>query len=682
MVSSRFLSLLFPILLLIATHQAFAQEDWLAYQSHLCSNNKGNYTTNSTYHRNLNTLLSSLPSNNTGNGYGFYNSSYGQSSDDNQVYAIALCYMVNIDDPGCRNCLNVSRYALIELCPNQKEAVFFTHGCMLRYSNSLIYGTMETTPSLCMSNTQDVPSSTVNEFFQKLRELLGSLRSETAAAGSLRKFAYGNTSGENIQTIYGLTQCTPDLSEQECNDCLIGAFGNLCSNGKIGGRVIRPSCYFMYEVYPYINISAVKPLPSVPSPPLSSPPISPPPPSTTGNSEGSNRSRNVVIIVVSIVVSLLLIISICICLRVRKTKKKLEILPAEDVDEIGNAESLQMDFDTIRLATDDFSEVNKLGQGGFGSVYKGKLFNGENIAVKRLSMNSGQGDIEFQNEVLLVARLQHRNLVRLLGFCLEGQERLLVYEFVSNASLDRIIFDPIKRAELDWDRRYKIIVGITRGLLYLHEDSRLRIIHRDLKVSNILIDGEMNPKIADFGMARLFVPDQTQANTKRIVGTYGYMSPEYAMHGHFSVKSDVYSFGVLTLEIISGQKISDFQRGENVEDLLSYAWKNWVKGTASNLIDPTLRIGSRSEMMRCIHIGLLCVQENAADRPTMASIIVMLNSYSLVLPVPSPPSFVMHSNTEFKTPLWALDSNSDDQSQSNSTKVSVNETTISDLYPR
>ncbi|KAL6282142.1 hypothetical protein ACE6H2_013071 [Prunus campanulata] len=258
---------------------------------------------------------------------------------------------------------------------------------------------METTPSLCMSNTQDVPPSTVNEFFQKLRELLVSLRSETAAAGSIRKFAYGNTSGENIQTIYGLTQCTPDLSEQECNDCLIGAVGNLCSNGKIGGRVIRPSCYFLYEVYPYINISAVKPLPSLPSPPLSSPPISPPPPSTTRNSEGSNRSRNVVIIVVSIVVSLLLIISICICLRVRKTKGKLEILPAEDVDEIGNAESLQMDFGTIRLATDDFSEVNKLGQGGFGSVYKGRLFNGENIAVKRLCMNSGQGDTTTKNEI-------------------------------------------------------------------------------------------------------------------------------------------------------------------------------------------------------------------------------------------------------------------------------------------
>ncbi|XP_021811622.1 cysteine-rich receptor-like protein kinase 10 [Prunus avium] len=691
MVSSRFLFLLFPILLLIATHQAFAQENWLAYQSHLCSNNEGNYTTNSTYHRNLNTLLSSLPSNNTGNGYGFYNSSYGQSSDNNQVYAIALCYMVNIDDPGCRNCLNVSRYALIELCPNQKEAMFFNHGCMLRYSNRLIYGTMETTPSLCMSNPQDAPSSTVNEFFEKLRELLESLRSETAAAGSLRKFAYGNKSGENIQTIYGLTQCTPDLSEQECNDCLFGAIGGLyvCSNGKIGGRVIRPSCYFLYEVYPYINISAVKPLPSLPSPPLSSPPISPPPPSTTRNSEGSNRSRNVVIIVVSIVVSLLLIISICICLRVRKTKGKLEILPAEDVDEIGNAESLQMDFGTIRLATDDFSEVNKLGQGGFGSVYKGRLFNGEDIAVKRLSTNSGQGDLEFKNEVMLVARLQHRNLVTLLGFCLEGIERLLIYEFVPNSSLDHIIFDPIKRTQLDWDRRYKIIVGITRGIIYLHEDSRLRIIHRDLKASNILVDAEMNPKISDFGMAKLFVLDQTQGNTSRIVGTYGYMAPEYAMHGHFSVKSDVYSFGVLVLEIVSGQKNNCFRRGENVEDLLSYAWKTWREGTASNVIDPTLRTGSRAEIMRCIHIGLLCVQENIADRPTMASIVLMLNSYSVTLPVPSQPAFFRHSSvgSDMYSSGWTNNSGltaGSDRSKSNSVvKAPEDEVSmITEVYPR
>ncbi|KAL6197570.1 hypothetical protein ACLB2K_033178 [Fragaria x ananassa] len=347
-------------------------------------------------------------------------------------------------------------------------------------------------------------------------------------------------------------------------------------------------------------------------------------------------------------------------------------MASEDVDDIQSSEALQFDFDTIRDATYNFSDANKLGEGGFGSVYKGHLLNGEVIAVKRLSKDSGQGISEFKNEVLLVAKLQHRNLVRLLGFCLEGNEKLLVYEFVPNTSLDHIIFDPIKRTQLDWDRRYKIIVGIARGLLYLHEDSRLRIIHRDLKVSNILLDAELNPKIADFGMARLFVLDQTQGNTSRIVGTYGYMAPEYAMHGQFSVKSDVYSFGVLVLEIITGQKNSCFRPGGNAEDLLSYAWKSWKEGTAANLIDPTLRNGSRSEIMRCIHIGLLCVQDNIVDRPTMTSISIMLNSYSLALPVPSPPNFCMTSRTD---PLLEMDYSStvieSDQSKSSSSLINA-----------
>ncbi|KAJ7967624.1 Receptor-like protein kinase [Quillaja saponaria] len=265
----------------------------------------------------------------------------------------------------------------------------------------------------------------------------------------------------------------------------------------------------------------------------------------------SNTSRTVIAIVVPIVACIVIFFFIFIYLRVkRKSWKNLEM----DQDEIGSTESLQFDFGTISAATDNFSDSNKLGQGGFGAVYKGRLTNGQEIAVKRLSRESGQGDQEFKNEVLLVAKLQHRNLVRLLGFCLERRERLLIYEFVPNKSLDYLLFDPRKRAQLDWERRYKIIGGIARGLLYLHEDSRLRIIHRDLKVSNILLDADMNPKISDFGMARLFVVDQTQGNTSRIVGTFGYMAPEYAMHGYFSVKSDVYSFGVLVLEIVSGKE--------------------------------------------------------------------------------------------------------------------------------
>ncbi|KAJ4975940.1 hypothetical protein NE237_001046 [Protea cynaroides] len=187
--------------------------------------------------------------------------------------------------------------------------------------------------------------------------------------------------------------------------------------------------------------------------------------------------------------------------------------------DITSADSLLFNFDTIRIATDDFSDKNKLGEGGFGAVYKGKLLDGRLVAVKRLSRHSKQGEIEFKNEVLLVAKLQHRNLVRLIGFCLKEEERLLIYEFVSNKSLDHFIFDPIQRSQLDWEERYRIIDGIARGLLYLHEDSRLKIIHRDLKAANVLLDDEMNPKIADFGLARLFVVDQTQEKTSRIVGT-------------------------------------------------------------------------------------------------------------------------------------------------------------------
>ncbi|XP_057424958.1 cysteine-rich receptor-like protein kinase 10 [Lotus japonicus] len=358
-----------------------------------------------------------------------------------------------------------------------------------------------------------------------------------------------------------------------------------------------------------------------------------------------------------------------------------------DEDEITIAESLKFNFDTIRVATNDFSDSNKLGEGGFGAVYWGELSNGQVIAVKRLSWNSNQGDTEFKNEVLLVAKLQHRNLVRLLGFSMEGRERLLVYEFVPNKSLDYFIFDPIRKAQLVGEMRYNIIRGIARGLLYLHEDSRLRIIHRDLKASNILLDEEMNPKIADFGMARLFVMDQTQENTSRIVGTYGYMAPEYAMHGHFSMKSDVFSFGVIVLEIVSGLKNNKgINHGEDVEYLLSFAWRNWREGTATKVIDPSLNNISPNEMMRCIHIGLLCVQENSANRPTMSNVVLMLNSNSVTLPVPSKPAFFMDNSTRILTDMQLLEDNSratrSSQSTSKSAQGSVNDVSITELSAR
>ncbi|KAK3143613.1 hypothetical protein QOZ80_4AG0302490 [Eleusine coracana subsp. coracana] len=283
-----------------------------------------------------------------------------------------------------------------------------------------------------------------------------------------------------------------------------------------------------------------------------------------------------------------------------------------------------VEFSTVYSATNNFSD--KLGEGGFGPVFKGILPDGQEIAIKRLSKSSGQGSEEFKNEVLVLSKLQHRNLVRLLGCCIHGEEKMLLYEYMPNKSLDSFIFNESKRPVLGWKLRYKIIQGIGRGLLYLHQDSRLKIIHRDLKASNILLDNDFNPKISDFGMARIFGEHQLQDLTHRIVGTYGYISPEYAMEGKFSEKSDVFSFGVLVLEIVSGRRNSSFIDDEWSMNLLGYAWTLWKEGSVSELIDPLMgTISTYDEVLRCILVGLLCVQELPADRPTMSLALRMLS---------------------------------------------------------
>ncbi|RDY03968.1 G-type lectin S-receptor-like serine/threonine-protein kinase SD1-1, partial [Mucuna pruriens] len=177
------------------------------------------------------------------------------------------------------------------------------------------------------------------------------------------------------------------------------------------------------------------------------------------------------------------------------------------------------DLSIIAKATNNFSSRNKLGEGGFGPVYKGTLIDGQEVAVKRHSKMSDQGLEEFKNEVVLIAKLQHRNLVKLLGCCIQGEEKLLIYEYLPNKSLDFFIFDEVRSKFLAWHQRFHIIGGIARGLIYLHQDSRLRIIHRDLKTSNILLDAHMNPNISDFGLARTFGSDQNDAITRKVVGT-------------------------------------------------------------------------------------------------------------------------------------------------------------------
>ncbi|XP_076941211.1 G-type lectin S-receptor-like serine/threonine-protein kinase At4g27290 [Bidens hawaiensis] len=389
----------------------------------------------------------------------------------------------------------------------------------------------------------------------------------------------------------------------------------------------------------------------------------------------SDRNEMKTILIVALLTSSavpLLFAVACACGKIKKTAHMKRRGQRHVCDEENT--SLQMDhFEDLQFfslyevarATNNFSVSNKIGEGGFGPVYKGVLEDGREIAVKRLSETSQQGLDEFKNEVVCIAKLQHRNLVKLLGYCVHQNELILIYEYMTNKSLDWFLFDETRSLKLNWPQRFNIIHGIARGILYLHQDSRLHIIHRDLKASNILLDGDMNPKISDFGLARMFLGHDTIAKTNKVVGTYGYISPEYAVHGRFSIKSDVFSFGVLVLEIICGKKNREFSHEDHNDNLLGHAWRLYKEGRSIELLSGTLQ-GSCvvSEVLRSVHVALLCVQHNAEDRPTMLSVVLMLVSEGALSEPKQPAFFNGESGHEHET------------------LPSVDESTITLLYAR
>ncbi|XP_062074646.1 G-type lectin S-receptor-like serine/threonine-protein kinase At4g27290 isoform X2 [Humulus lupulus] len=348
------------------------------------------------------------------------------------------------------------------------------------------------------------------------------------------------------------------------------------------------------------------------------------------------------VIVISTTSGMCLLLGVIFWCTICKSRKRVRGQSKNDYIELP-----MFDMATIAAATNNFSDTSRIGEGGFGPVYKGNLSTGQEIAVKRLSKDSGQGLEEFKNEVVLISKLQHRNLVGLLGCCIEGEERMLIYEYMYNKSLNHFIFGENKNGSLDWKKRFDIIMGIARGLLYLHQDSKLQIIHRDLKASNILLDMNMNPKISDFGLARIFGGGEIETKTRRIVGTYGYISPEYAVDGNFSIKSDVFSFGVVLLEIISGKRNRGFSHSDHHHNLLGHAWLLWNKELALEIKDSSMEesMSIESQVLRCIQVGLLCVQKFPADRPTMASVVVMLSNERAELPWPKEPAFFLERSS-------------------------------------
>ncbi|XP_054820831.1 cysteine-rich receptor-like protein kinase 44 [Prosopis cineraria] len=336
--------------------------------------------------------------------------------------------------------------------------------------------------------------------------------------------------------------------------------------------------------------------------------------------------------------SMSFVFRLCPCLKRRfKANAASDSPHPQPPNDVADTWDLFFDLHTLQLATNFFSELNQLGHGGFGPVYKGLMPNGQEIAVKKLSLESRQGVREFTNEVKLLLRIQHKNLVTLYGCCAEGPEKMLVYEYLPNKSLDHFLFDKGKLPSLDWATRFRIVTGVARGLLYLHEEAPIRIIHRDIKASNILLDEKLSAKISDFGLARLFPGDDTHVQTFKISGTHGYMAPEYAMRGYLSVKTDVFSYGILVLEIVSGRKNHDRLLGEEEADLLSYAWKLYQAGKIMDLIDTSLAKYNGDEAAMCIQLGLLCCQASISERPDMNAVHLMLSSDSFTLPRPGKP---------------------------------------------
>uniref|UniRef100_A0ACD5U7W0 Uncharacterized protein n=1 Tax=Avena sativa TaxID=4498 RepID=A0ACD5U7W0_AVESA len=515
------------------------------------------------------------------------------------------------------------------ICALHRDVALYSELYQLRFSDEDFLSSFSNAPEWADgTNLNLVPAAETRQFDGLVNKLTRTL-AETAARQPDR-YATADapwSSQGREQTVYGLAQCTQDMPPERCRACLDGVVAEMRQKiglGRMGGAIHGARCTLRYETDTQFFTA-------------------------TGQRKGHALLIIGTVYAVSILCTRLLFCVLYIIGR-RKQGKTNSMEQPKNIDEIlslwkmedTGSEFTLYDFLQIADATDNFSPSKILVEGGFGPVYKGVFPDGQKVAIKKLAAQSRQGLVEFKNEIQLVAKLQHRHLVRLLGCCVHDEEKILIYEYMTNKSLDYFIFDPIRRTSLNWTIRVKIVEGIAQGLLYLHEHSRLCIIHRDLKASNILLDTELNPKISDFGMARIFPSDVTQEKASRLVGTYGYMAPEYAFGGLLSIKSDVFSFGVLLLEIISGKRSAGFQHSGDGEfpNLLQYAWQMWKEGRWRELIDQSLGDEYKpGDMMKYLTLALMCVQVKAVDRPTMSDIVTMLSSDDITVLEPMQPAY-------------------------------------------
>ncbi|KAJ4802074.1 cysteine-rich RECEPTOR-like kinase [Rhynchospora pubera] len=551
----------------------------------------------------------------TGFGYAVSGSNTNSSP---LVYGLGQCFSY-LSMTDCQLCYAQSRVKLPHCLPSI-DARIYLDGCFLRYSDFDFFSDgVDGSDNFTCGNSSYAGS--VSVFGNTTERLMGNL---TEVASSLRNgyFQVGSSDVVADTKVYGMAQCWKTLNESECRDCLSNARKNVlsCVPAK-DGMVMNAGCFVRYSIDPFYL-------------------------SSSSPSNGSSARRRAIVILACIV-AVLAVIGIFILWSKFKSKPdpfhEIDASSTEIIRAIATS-NLSFKYDDLRKATDDFSQINRLGEGGYGAVYKvtlGVLPDWREIAVKRLFFNTRQWLEQFFNEVRLVSQVQHKNLVKLLGCSVEGPESLLVYEYLCNTSLDHFLFDAFKKNSLDWERRFEIIVGTAEGLSYLHNESEIRIIHRDIKASNILLDERFKPKIADFGLARYFMDDQSHLSTG-LAGTFGYMAPEYIVHGQLTEKADIYSYGVLLLEIITGRKNhNSVATSADGHSLMSLIWEHFNSKTLIEMLDPALKVQcNEDEAVKLFQIGLLCTQASPSLRPPMWKVVELLNKDSRQLPLPAQPPFL------------------------------------------
>ncbi|CAL0331524.1 unnamed protein product [Lupinus luteus] len=538
-------------------------------------------------------------------------------------YGLAQCYG-DLSLLDCVLCYAEARTVLPQCFPYNAGRIYLD-GCFMRSENYSFFNeyTGPGDRAVCEKTARKDSSFQAAAKQAVLRAVQDAPNNNGYARG---KVAVSGTANESA---YVLADCWKTLDTRSCKACLQNA-----SSSMLGclpwseGRALNTGCFMRYSDKDFLNKEL---------------------------KNGSSRGTVVVIVVAVISSVIVLVVGVGIAVYIRKQryiqKKRRGSSDAEKLAKTLQHSSLNFKYSTLDKATGSFDDTNKLGQGGFGTVYKGVLADGREIAIKRLYFNNKHRAADFYNEVNIISSVEHKNLVRLLGCSCSGPESLLVYEYLPNKSLDRFIFDKHKGRELNWEKRYEIIIGTTEGLVYLHENSKVRIIHRDIKASNILLDAKFRAKIADFGLARSLQEDKTHISTA-IAGTLGYLAPEYLAHGQLTEKADIYSFGVVLLEIVTGRQNNRSKTSEYTDSLVTVTWKHFQSGTAEQLLDPNLGLHEdysgnvKNEILRVIHIGLLCTQEIPSLRPSISKVLKMLTKREENLPAPSNPPFLDESTME------------------------------------